>query len=41
MTESGDFSFKGHAKDIRRPIQLLVPLLQDTDTSITLQGKFL
>jgi len=41
MTEREDFCFKGHARDINRPIQLLIPLLQNTDVSITLQGKFL
>ena len=41
MSEREDFCLKEHAKDVNRPIQLLIPLLQDTDTSIRLQGKFL
>lgn len=39
--EREDFCFKGHIKGISRPIQLLVPLLQDTDMNITFQGVFL
>lgn len=41
MSEREGFCFKGHAKDTNRLIQLLIPLLQDKDMSIMLQGKFL
>lgn len=41
MSEREDCCSKGHAKDINRPIQLLIPQLQGTDTGRTLQRKFL
>lgn len=41
MSARDDFCFKGHTKNINKPIQLLIPLFQDTDINITLEGKFL